>query len=119
MFIKLTVIDYTLKTDALEIYHNINEHNSGIIFEWEIKNKEIAATTSSYEPKPYIETFIFDDEDYEMREDKFRIRVEDIYSYIENEEKKTILITSDKTSYTIKETIEEIDIIIAESRLLG
>ncbi len=84
MLLKLTALHYTLKTSALERFHNINEHGSGIIFEWERANERAVSTMQGYTPKPFMEPFAFIPDDYEVREDDFRIRAEDIYSLRSN-----------------------------------
>ena len=63
---------------------------------------------SEYPIKPFIEPFEFIDDDYEITEKAFRVRKEDILSYKENVD-NIVEITVDGNSYTVKETIEEID----------
>lgn len=107
--IKLTALHYKLKTEALERFHNINNHNDSIMFEWEQELDTARNVNSEFPNKPFIEPFEFKPDDYYVTEKKFRVRLEDIYSYMENEEGVTELTVANDIAYTIKESVEEID----------
>ena len=62
--IKLTALHYTIKTSALERFHNINENSSRLMFDWEKANERATNTGEPYTNKPFIEPFDFETEDY-------------------------------------------------------
>ena len=107
--IKLTALHYKLKTSALERFHKISEHNEGLMFEWESALERSRATGIDYPPKPFAEPFEFEEDDYNVTEQDFRIRAEDILYYKTNMDGLTELTLSEKIAFTIKETVEEID----------
>ena len=107
--IKLTVLHYKLKTEALERFHNINNHNESLMFNWEQDLDTSRNLNDDFPEKPFIEPFEFKPYDYIIIEKKFRVRLEDIYSYMENEDGVTELTVGDDITYTVKESIEEID----------
>jgi len=107
--IKLTALHYKVKESALERFHNINSHNESLIFKWEKEVETAANRDLDFPEKPFVEPFEFEDSDYNITEKKFRIRKEDIFSYMENEEGRTELTTTNNTEYTIAESIAELD----------
>lgn len=113
--IKLTALHYKLKTPSLERYHNIAEHNSSRLFEWEVEKERASVTGQEYPKKPFIEPFEFKDEDYTITEKPFRVKKENIISYKENVEGVVeIVITSmsEDVAYTVKEDILQLDAIL-------
>lgn len=109
--IKLTYLYYKLKTEALRRYHNIAEHNSGLMFEWENAVERARSVGDDYPPKPFIEPFDFKDSDYVMTEKPLRIRPKDVLYYRENIDNVSEITIDEGMSYTVKETIEELDIL--------
>lgn len=107
--IKLTALHYKLKTSSLQRYHSIAEHNAGLMFNWEQAEERARSVGSDYPQKPFIEPFEFQDNDYMVREKAFRIRLEDIYSYKENIDNVVEVTVAGDISYTVKETIAELD----------
>ena len=79
------------------------------MFEWESAVEKSRATGVDYPSKPFTEPFEFEEEDYDITEQDFRIRAEDIIYYKTNMEKRTEIMTSEKTAFTVKETVLEID----------
>lgn len=113
--IKLTALHYKIKLFALERFHNISQYNETLLLEWE-KEVETARNLNDEIPKkPFIEPFEFDEEDYDITEKKFRVRLKDIYSYKENYNNITELTVGDDITYTIKETVDEIDALFEKS----
>lgn len=107
--VKLTALHYKLKMSSLERYHKIAEHNAGLMFNWEQAEERARSVGDNYPPKPFIEPFEFQDDDYLIKEKAFRIRLEDIYSYKENADNVVEVTVAGDISYTVKETIAELD----------
>lgn len=107
--VQLTGLYYKLKPESLQRYHNINEHNAGLVFDWEREVERARSVGGDYPKKPFIEPFEFEEDDYNIQEKKFRITLKDIFLYKENIDNVTELTTTDGTTFTIKETIDEID----------
>lgn len=112
--IKLTALHYKLTIPALEKFHNISQHNEGILFEWEQEVESARATGVELPKKPFIEPFEFEEDDYNITEQAFRIRKEDILYYKTNLDGFTELTIAENLAYTIKESVEEIDRLIEE-----
>jgi len=110
--IKLTALHYKIKTEALERFHNISQHNDGLMFDWEAELDRARATGIDYPNKPFIEPFEFDEVDYNITEQDFRIRAEDILYYKTNLDGLTEVTISENIAFTVKETVEEIDELI-------
>lgn len=110
--LKLTALHYKIKSEALEIFHNITQHNDGRMFEWEAEFEKQRSLGGEYPEKPFIEPFEFQDSDYNMTEKRFRVRPEDVFLYKENADNVTELTVSDGTIFTIKETVEELDLLL-------
>jgi CRISPR/Cas system-associated exonuclease Cas4 (RecB family) len=107
--IKLTALHYKVKIEAMEKYHNIAEHNQALLFAHAIELEKATDIDGNYVPKPFIEPFEFQDEDYIVKEKKFRIRKEDIILYKENADNVVEVMVSEELTYTVKESIEELD----------
>ena len=107
--IKITALHYKLKTEALERYHNITEHNQSLLFEYEKELERSTDLNQNYPHKPFTEPFEFNDEDYIVTEKLLRIRKKDIISYKENADNIVEIMITEDLSYTIKESIEELD----------
>lgn len=108
--IKLTALNYKIKTSALQRLHGIKDYNEELMFDWGVaKDKIISIGGGEYLRKPFIEPFEFEKDDYVITEKKFRIRLEDIYIYRENEEGITELTIEGDISYSIKEPVDFID----------
>lgn len=110
--IKLTALHYKLKTEALERFHNISQHNEGLMFEWETSLERARATGIDYPAKPFVEPFEFEEDDYEVSEQAFRIRAKDILYYKTNLDGLTELTVSENVAFTVKESVDEIDKLI-------
>lgn len=106
--INLTYLYYKLKLQSLIKYHNITEHNAGLMFEWEQEVEKAESLGGNYPKKPFIEPFEFKDDDYLVIEKKLRVRPEDILLAKENEDDK-VEITVGEEIFVLKETIEEFD----------
>jgi len=112
--IKLTALYYKLTEQALEKHHNVKEFAAKRIFDWE---KELAKAQTvggdyEYPNKPFIEPFEFENDDYDVTEQQYRIRAEDIVSYRTNLDGHTDLTDCNNLVVTVKETVEEIDKLI-------
>ena len=107
--VRLTALHYKVKVASLQRYHRINEHNTGLMFEWELAEDRARSVGSEYPIKPFIEPFEFKDEDYTVKEKKFRVRLNDIYSYKENADNIVEVTLAGDVTYTVRETIEELD----------
>lgn len=107
--IKLTSLFYKIKNEALERFHNINQYSEDLLHEWEKQVEENKNFNIDLPPKPFIEPFEFEEEDYDIKEQKFRIDPKQILLYKENTEGYTELVLSETLSFTIKESVEEID----------
>jgi CRISPR/Cas system-associated exonuclease Cas4 (RecB family) len=107
--IELTALHYKVKIEALERYHNIAEHNQGLMFTYETELDKARDLNGEYPTKPFIEPFEFRDEDYIVTEKKFRIRKKDIILYKENVDNIVEVMVSEELTYTVKQTVEEMD----------
>lgn len=107
--ISLTALHYKIKVSALERFHNINEYNESRMFIWSLEVDKAKDIGLEYPEKPFIEPFEFEDTDYVITERRFRVRLDDIYSYKENSDGVVELTVRDDVTYTIKETIEDLD----------
>lgn len=107
--IKLTSLDYKLKEEAIEKFHNINERNESLLFEWGRELEKATSMDMAYPEKPYIEIFEYKDADFLKKERRYRVRLEDIHSYKENEDDLVEIIDSKGEIYIIKEKIEFLD----------
>lgn len=107
--VKLTILHYKLKDEALERFHLINEHAEGLMFEWESALDKARSIGDEYIQKPYVENFEFDDDDYEVTTGHFRVREDDIQSYRENIDGLVEVTTSLGEIVTIQENIEFLD----------
>lgn len=116
--IKLTALHYKLKIPSLERYHSIAEHNAGLMFDWENEVERARAIPGSeYPKKPFIEPFEFNDDDYIRTELPFRIKKENIASYklnTDNVVEVTVEYSAENITYTVKNTIEEIDALLGQ-----
>lgn len=112
--VKLTALHYKLKVESLQRYHNINEHNQGLLFDWEQETETARDIKGEYPAKPFIEPFEFEDRDYIITEKSFRVRLSDIYSYKQNADNIVELTVAGDVAYTIKETIEYLDELFVE-----
>lgn len=110
--IKLTALHYKLKTEALEKFHNISQYNENIMFEWEKSLEKAQSTGIEYPTKPFVEPFEFEEEDYNITEQQFRVRKEDILYYKTNLDGFTELTIAENMMFTVKESVEEIDNLI-------
>jgi hypothetical protein len=115
--IHLTALHYKIKISALERLHSIKSYNEELMFNW---NKEIdkieTMGTGEYPKKPFIEPFEFEDDDYDITDKKFRIRLKNIHIYKENESGVTELVTKDDIAYSIKESVDHIDNIFEKEK---
>lgn len=107
--IKLTALHYKLKTSALERFHDISEYNEELLFEWKLALDKAQSTGIGYPKKPFEEPFEFEETDYNITEQDFRIRAEDILYYKTNIDGLTELSVSENVSFIVKETVVEID----------
>lgn len=107
--IKLTALHFKLKTSSLERFHNISQYNEGLMFNWEAEVERSRNTSTEYPNKPFIEPFEFEDDDYEITEQSFRIRPKDVLFYKTNLENLTEITLSGDISFTVRESVEEID----------
>lgn len=107
--IKLTALHYKLTTAALLRLHNITNFNESLMFNWENEVEKSRATGTDYPDKPFIEPFEFEDDDYDVTEQEFRIRPQDILYYKTNLDGLVEITLSENLAFTVKETIEEID----------
>jgi len=107
--IKLTALHYKVKIEALERYHNIAEHNQGLMFAYESELEKARDLDGEYPAKPFIEPFEFIDDDYIVTEKRLRLRKKDIILYKENVDNIVEVMVLEELSYTVKETIEQID----------
>jgi len=107
--IKLTVLHYKIKTEALERFHNISQYNEELLFNWEEELEKAKSMQIDHPIKPFVEPFEFDEADYEIIEQDFRIRSEDILYYKTNLDGVTEVVISENIGFTVKETVEEID----------
>lgn len=107
--IKLTALYYKVKTEALERFHDINEHGETLIYEWEKELEKARDLGTEYPSKPFIEPFEFEDDDYDVTEQPFRIRLSDIQSVKTNLDGIVEITVSPDKIYSVKETIEEVD----------
>lgn len=107
--IKLTVLHYVLKISALKKFHDIKEYQEKLMYNWQNEVESAKDMGTEYPEKPFLEPFEFEQSDYTITEKPFRVRLEDIYSYQENEDKITELTVGGDIAYTIKETVEELD----------
>jgi hypothetical protein len=107
--IKLTVLHYELKTSSLKFLHNVSQFQESAIFKWEQEVENAKLYNGDLPDKPFLEPFEFKQDDYTITEKPFRIRLEDIYSYQENNDNITEITVGGDVTYTIKESVEEID----------
>lgn len=108
--IKLTYLYYDPKIESLENFHNLVQHNEGIIFEWEKEVDTAKNINALYPKKPFVEPLEFKkDSDYDITEVPLRIRLEDILLYRENTSNLVEIITADEDVYVITQTMEELD----------
>lgn len=108
--IKLTYKEYKVKESALEKFHNITEQAQVELEAWNSElEKQRVANENYYEPKPYIPTFEFEDDDYEVTTGPYRIDKEDIKRYKVNIDGDVEIYTSWGTIISIEENIEHLD----------
>lgn len=107
--IKLTALYYKLKTESLERFHNITEYSEKLLNDWEKELEKSKDLDTEYPYKPFIEPFEFEEEDYDITEQKFRINSDKIILYKENLEGYSEVVISDTLSFIVKESVEEID----------
>jgi hypothetical protein len=113
--IKLTVLHYELKLQALKKLHNISQHQEELIFDWEKEVDSAKDMGTEYPTKPFLEPFKFEQSDYKITEKPFRARLKDICFYQESEDNITEITFEGDITFTIKETIEEIDLLFKKS----
>ena len=107
--LKLTVLHYKLFPQALERFHNINEHSEGLMFDWESSFETAKSVGGEYPAKPFMEPFEFEDEDYEVTKLQLRIKKEDILIYRQNVDKVTEIVVTGGEVYPIEESIDFLD----------
>lgn len=72
--IKLTRIHYKIANQALEIQHNINEHNEEKMYNWEDAVESAKLANLPYPSKPFLEPLEFNTDDYKKTEAPYRCR---------------------------------------------
>ena len=107
--IKLTALNYKVKIESLERYHNINEHNEKRMHNWKLTMESADATGQGYTPKPFAEPFEFKDSDYDIVGVPFRVNPTNITIMKQNIDGNTDILV-DGEVYVIKEKIEVIKI---------
>ena len=85
MFVKLTALNYKVKLEALERYHNISEFNEERKVKWE-ESMRLASLSDedSYIPKPFIEPNEFNETDYNITDRPIRVKKSTIGYYNTN-----------------------------------
>ncbi len=109
--IKLTELTYTIKASALEIFHNISENAQSKVITWEKENERAENTGEDYFPKPFFEPFEYMLEDYDVVESPLRVNKDEI-KVVRRDKFGTVEILYEGEFYAVKESIEEMDILL-------
>lgn len=111
--IKLTKLHYKLKEKSLKRSHTYNQYVAEAMQKWEKEVKESVSYNNEYPHQPFASPFEFKDADFDIIEGAFRVRLENIQDYGEDEEGATELVLNDGRVVCIKETIEYLDKLFA------
>ena len=108
--IKLTYKNFKVTDKALKRLHNVTETAQEELEAWQTdQDEQRVGDPGFYEAKPFVPTFNFEEEDYDITKGPYRIAKEDIKSYKENVDGDTELFTSWDEVIIIDEKIQHLD----------
>ena len=117
MIVQITALNYKIKPESLERFHNLSEYAESRMFEWEQAINSTSTLGHGYVEKPYIEPQEFKESDYVITEKPLLVRKEDFRYCTVNRDGVTELSIDTRTgivTFNVKNSLEEINKIFSE-----
>lgn len=106
---KLTILHYKAKLEALEREHNITQYQEEKLHQWRIEVEKATDLNTDYPKKPFFEPFEYQEEDYDITELYLDLKdVDDIKFISQTVEGVTEITFKDLTRIYVKESPEEV-----------